>query len=102
MNSNRPEELVKQKCDSVVESYRFTRTKKVNWASSLTKLARATAQEYEDRFLIELIQNGYDVHDPLRTDGRICIHFARSEGDFGTLYVANGGVLPVSVQELVL
>ena len=48
-------------------------------------------QEYEDRFLIELIQTGYDVHDAARSDGQIWIHFAKDEGEFGTLYVANGG-----------
>jgi len=86
-----PADIIRNKSLSVVESYHFTRTKNCNWASSLTKLAHATAQEYEDRFLIELIQNGYDVHDPKRADGTIWIHFARSEGECGTLYVANGG-----------
>lgn len=86
-----PADIISAKRSSVVESYNFTQTKNCNWASSLTKLAHATAQEYEDRFLIELIQNGYDVHDPDKTDGHICIHFARGEGEFGTLYVANGG-----------
>lgn len=88
---NPPAKIIKGKCISVVESYKFTRQKNCNWASSLTKLAHATALEYEDRFLIELIQNGYDVHDAHRTDGQIWIHFVRDEGKFGTLYVANGG-----------
>lgn len=83
--------IIARKRADVIESYKFTRGKNCNWARSLTRLARAAAQEYEERFLIELIQNGYDVHESQRSDGCIWIQFAKDEGDFGTLYVGNGG-----------
>jgi hypothetical protein len=88
---NVPADIIRTKSQSVIESYRFTLARNCKWASSLTKLARVTAQECEDRFLVELIQNGYDAHDPNCRDGCIWIHYARDEGEFGTLYVGNGG-----------
>lgn len=59
--------------------------------ASLTELTRQVAHEYEDRFLIELIQNGYDAHPSGRADGLIHIVLDESVGDHGVLYVANGG-----------
>lgn len=50
-----------------------------------------TVSEYRGRFLLELIQNGYDAHPASATDGRVAIHFDDAEGEHGVLYVANGG-----------
>lgn len=55
------------------------------------KMVRHTINEYRGRFLLELIQNGYDAHPDAGTDGRLAIHFDETEGDHGVLYVANGG-----------
>lgn len=54
-------------------------------------LSQHIIADYHGRFLIELIQNGHDAHDPSRGDGEIAILLAADEGDFGTLYVANRG-----------
>lgn len=49
------------------------------------------AADYEGRTLVELLQNGHDAHDPSRRDGRLEFWLRQDEGDFGVLYVANGG-----------
>ena len=54
-------------------------------------MAAQATTEYHDRFLIELVQNAHDAHHSTDTAGEIEILFARDEGQFGTLYVANGG-----------
>lgn len=61
------------------------------WASSLKTLAEDAALEYEGRFLVELIQNGYDAHAPGSTGGRIEILLDLAEAEHGVLYVANTG-----------
>ena len=52
-------------------------------------IAQATI-EYTNRFLFELIQNAYDAHGP-DGGGRVRILLDFTEGEFGTLYVANTG-----------
>jgi hypothetical protein len=47
--------------------------------------------DYGGRFLIELIQNGYDAHPREVTDGKIKILIDLKEDTYGVLYVANGG-----------
>lgn len=54
-------------------------------------LAEHVAADYHGRFLIELVQNGNDAHPRSGRDGAIEIMLAESEGDHGTLYVANRG-----------
>jgi hypothetical protein len=58
--------------------------------SSLTVLLQQMQREYEDRFLYELIQNAYDAHPP-EADGQIALLLDELEGEYGVLYVANGG-----------
>ncbi len=53
--------------------------------------------DYHGRTLIELIQNAHDAHDKDSENGRIHILLDETEGEFGTLYVANGGN-PVSTR----
>lgn len=55
------------------------------------RLASQVTAEYHDRFLIELIQNAHDAHPKKESSGAIKILFDPAEGDFGVLYVANGG-----------
>lgn len=57
----------------------------------LNRLSEQTRDEYIGRFLIELIQNGYDAHPPGTTDGEIDVYLDPNEGDHGTLYVSNTG-----------
>lgn len=72
-----------------VGAFRQTRGK---WqvAQALTQAESLIVNEYGERFLFELIQNGYDAHGPGDL-GAISIVLHADEGPFGTLYVANRG-----------
>jgi hypothetical protein len=59
------------------------------FAASLKSISEDTAQEYEGRALLELIQNGHDALPAGRT-GRIHVHLDAS-CDAPVLYVANDG-----------
>jgi hypothetical protein len=58
---------------------------------SVRNMSQFVSDDYGNRFLVELIQNAHDAHDPSRTDGEIAIVLDASEGE-GCLYVANRGV----------
>lgn len=58
---------------------------------SVRNMSQFVSDDYGNRFLVELIQNAHDAHDPSRSDGEIAIVLDASEGD-GCLYVANRGV----------
>lgn len=60
------------------------------FAESLKSISEDTAQEYEGRALLELLQNGHDAlgeGDP----GRVRFVLDMDAGEHGTLYVANEG-----------
>lgn len=59
---------------------------------SVRNMSQFVSDDYGNRFLVELIQNAHDAHDPSRTDGEIAIVLDASEGEHGCLYVANRGV----------
>jgi hypothetical protein len=86
-----PAVVIENKARAVIDCYKQNRERNVHWVSSLTNLTTEAVQEYENRFLIELIQNGYDANPAGTTDGAIYIRFDRNEGPYGTLYVANTG-----------
>lgn len=50
-----------------------------------------TAREYAGRFLIELVQNGYDALPKGSRDGRLEIRLEAQEPPHGAVYVANTG-----------
>jgi hypothetical protein len=54
-------------------------------------LAESITADYHARFIIELVQNAYDAHPPLRADGEIEVLLDQEAGDHGILYVANRG-----------
>ena len=54
-------------------------------------LSESITADYHGRFLIELIQNAYDVHPRDRSDGEIEVVLDIRAGAYGTLYVANRG-----------
>lgn len=54
-------------------------------------LTESVTADYRGRFLIELVQNAYDVHPHDRVDGEIKVCLDLEEGAYGTLYVANRG-----------
>ncbi len=57
---------------------------------SVRNMSQFVSDDYGNRFLVELIQNAHDAHDPSRIDGEIKIVLDTSEGN-GCLYVANRG-----------
>lgn len=60
------------------------------FAESLKSVSEDTAQEYEGRTILELIQNGHDALTAGGT-GRIAVLAIRQEDGGGVLYVANEG-----------
>lgn len=88
MNEARNEVL--RKANNQLSAYFDTRDR-VRWTSSLKRLTEDAAQEYEGRFLVELIQNGYDANPPDSTQGHIEVLLDLTEGTHGVLYVANTG-----------
>ena len=69
----------------------FNRTARYNPTKSLTALTSQLTQEYEDRFLVELVQNAYDAHSPGARDGRVHVRLDETAGGGAVLYVANTG-----------
>ena len=59
---------------------------------SLKKVTEHIQHDYGLRFLIELIQNGYDAHESSEEAGEIAIRLVLNEAEYGVLYVANRGV----------
>ncbi|MBA2805976.1 hypothetical protein E0500_000435 [Streptomyces sp. KM273126] len=60
-------------------------------ALQLRALSFSSARDYAGRFLLELLQNGHDAHLRERRDGQVHVLLDEDEGEWGTLYVANGG-----------
>lgn len=57
---------------------------------SVRNMSQFVSDDYGNRFLIELIQNAHDAHDPSRSDGEIAVVVDPDDG-YGCLYVANRG-----------
>ncbi|MER6125390.1 hypothetical protein ABT173_22700 [Streptomyces sp. NPDC001795] len=60
-------------------------------ALQLRALSFSSARDYAGRFLLELLQNAHDAHPKERHDGQVHVLLDEDEGEWGTLYVANGG-----------
>lgn len=60
------------------------------FAESLKRLSDQAAHEYEDRFLLELLQNASDAQAPETSSGRVRFHLQRRD-ESQVLYVANTG-----------
>ncbi|MEV0230923.1 DUF3883 domain-containing protein [Nonomuraea sp. NPDC050786] len=60
-------------------------------AEQLKAASLANARDYRGRSLLELLQNAHDAHPGDRNDGRVHILIDETEGEHGTLYVANAG-----------
>lgn len=83
-------ERVLQPTRDVIEAHLAVRDR-WNPAEELASMTRHAVHDYGGRFLLELIQNGYDAHPDQCVDGRISIVLDEQEGPFGVLYVANSG-----------
>jgi hypothetical protein len=84
-----PRELVASESPNRIRDH-LDRKARYNPTKSLTALTSQLTQEYEDRFLVELIQNAYDAHKPRTRDGRVHVRLDESR-DVAILYVANSG-----------
>lgn len=58
---------------------------------TIRSLSSHIANDYDDRYLLELIQNAYDALNEKESNGTIKIFFDPHDGEWGTLYIANGG-----------
>lgn len=85
-----PRDTVTQLRDQRIANYLATRNDPSLY-QSVRNMSQVVSDDYGNRFLVELIQNAHDAHDPSRTDGEIAIVLDPSEGEHGCLYVANRG-----------
>src|SRR5262245_31030374 len=83
-----PARVIRARASAVVAA---VRKDEVGFSRWIKQLVATTIKEYRGRFLHELIQNGFDAHQADARDGRIAVHFDDGEGEYGVLYVANGG-----------
>lgn len=89
MASNTCTEQLREYGQSVLEG---TRSKQVQrMARQVNAVSYTSAREYAGRSLFELLQNGYDAHPRDCRNGQVHVLLDEGEGEWGTLYVANGG-----------
>ena len=86
----KPQELVADESPNRIRDH-FSRKARYNPTRSLTALTSQLTHEYEDRFLVELVQNAYDAHPPGTLDGRVHVRLDESVEGQAVLYVANTG-----------
>jgi hypothetical protein len=84
-----PRDLVISESPNRIRDH-LNRRARYNPTRSLTALTSQLTQEYEDRFLVELIQNAYDAHEPGTRDGRVHVRLDETHEE-PVLYVANSG-----------
>jgi hypothetical protein len=87
--TERPEAVVASEAEGRIRNYLANATL-YNPTRSLRALSSQIAQEYEDRFLVELVQNAYDAQPPGSRDGVVHIRLDERP-DKPVLYVANTG-----------
>ncbi|MEU7154403.1 hypothetical protein AB0B15_41305 [Streptomyces sp. NPDC045456] len=89
MASNTRANQLREYGRSVLEGARSEQV--LRMARQVNAATYTSAREYVGRVLFELLQNGYDAHPKDRRDGRVHVLLEEAEGEWGTLYVANGG-----------
>lgn len=90
MDQLSPAEVIARESPARIDDY-FSRPRDTwNPTGSLTALTEEITQEYEDRFLVELIQNAYDAHPRGTVGGEIRVRIDESQ-QVPVLYVANAG-----------
>jgi hypothetical protein len=88
MSNEMPSDVIWQRSRDVIYDWHSARTAPIQ---QLSRMLAQTSQEYADRFLVELVQNGYDANDPATTTGRVHVVLDETEGENGTITVANTG-----------
>ncbi|MFD6115145.1 sacsin N-terminal ATP-binding-like domain-containing protein [Streptomyces yangpuensis] len=89
MARNARAEQLREYGRSVLEGARSEQV--LRMARQVNAVSYTSARQYVGRSLFELLQNGYDAHPRDRHDGRVHVLLDEAEGEWGTLYVANGG-----------
>lgn len=90
MDQLTPAEIIARESPARIEDYFSHPRDTWNPTGSLTALTEEITQEYEDRFLVELIQNAYDAHPRGTVGGEIRVRIDESQ-PVPVLYVANAG-----------
>lgn len=85
-----PEDIVRVESPNRIRDH-FGRKARYNPTKSLTAITGQLTQEYEDRFLVELVQNAYDAHPHGSRGGRVHVRLDERPGAPAVLYVANTG-----------
>lgn len=88
-SAQKPEDVIALEARHRIEDH-LGRRARYNPTASLKAITTQLAQEYEDRFLVELIQNAYDAHPDGTEDGRVHVRLDESTSP-PILYVANRG-----------
>ena len=83
--------LAREKLEVFEASIRDDGTYKDSIYKGAQSASQQIASDYGSRFLVELIQNAYDAHQPDREDGKIKALLVKEEDKHGALYVANRG-----------
>jgi hypothetical protein len=86
----KPAEIVRAESPSRIRDH-FNREARFNPTASLTALTGQLTQEYEDRFLVEMVQNAYDAQASEARDGRVHVRLDESADAGAVLFVANTG-----------
>ncbi|MEU7116138.1 DUF3883 domain-containing protein [Streptomyces sp. NPDC046182] len=89
MARNARAEQLREYGRSVLEGARSEQV--LRMARQVNAVSYTSAREYAGRSLFELLQNGYDAHPRDRRDGQVHVLLDEAEGEWGTLYIANGG-----------
>ncbi|MBW8328691.1 MAG: hypothetical protein K0M48_05930 [Thiobacillus sp.] len=89
-NANAPAAHISDLMRQRIQSYLSARSDPSLY-QSVRNMSQFVSDDYGNRFLIELIQNAHDAHDPSSVDGEIAVVLDPSEGEHGCLYVANRG-----------
>lgn len=85
------DQLAKEKISVFQSDLRTDGTSITKNFQTIRSLSAHIANDYGDRYLLELVQNAYDALDPGEFAGIIKVEFAPLDGEWGTLYIANGG-----------
>jgi hypothetical protein len=85
-----PDDHVRGSTLSRVRHYVSDRDQRVY--PDLKGMCERVSDSYRDRVVVELLQNAHDAHDATDISGRIKIVLNPSDGQFGSLTVANDGI----------
>jgi hypothetical protein len=83
--------IIKDKISSFIGTTNEDGTYKDRIYQSARSSSIQISTDYGRRYLVELVQNGYDAHSSAEKKGKVKIYLDPSEGEHGVLYVGNHG-----------